>query len=414
MKTWFKIRVGKILGKMKRNLKTLQFCAMLLIVAFTTFGCKNDILNGPIENSSEKPGTVTNVTVLNKSGGALLTYTLPSNEGLSYIKAVYEIRPGIKREVVSSYYTNQLLIDGYNSTDEQQITLYAVTKSEVMSDPITVKIKPLKSAIQQVFENLNIIAGFGGPNLKFTNPDRAAVIIAPLIKSDNGVIKTLDKIYTQTLAGNTTLRGQESVPTNFGFVVMDRFGNHTDTLFTKLTPYSEGLLEKSKFSAYNLPGDATMAYGTFLSYLWDGSYATATWPRAFTLEGVITPQTITIDLGVTRALSRFLFFPRTESGNKYYVRANLRDFEIWATNNPPADGSYNGWTKLATQSVVKPSGLPSGNETAEDLASALAGWPTEFEPGLPAFRYLRIKSTRNWENTYAIMGTQIEVYGSKN
>jgi hypothetical protein len=399
---------------MKINSKTLQSCIVLLVVALAAFSCKRDFLNAPIETSSEKPGVVSNVTVENKSGGALLTYSLPANEGLSYIKAVYEIRPGVKREVVSSYYTNQILIDGYNSTNEQQVTLYSVTKSEVMSDPLIVKVKPLKSAIQLVYESLNIIAGFGGPNLKFTNPNRAAVIITPVIKADNGTIKTLDKIYTQTLAGNSTLRGQESVLTNFGFVVMDRFGNHTDTLFTKLTPYSEVLLEKSKFAAYNLPGDATMAYGTFLSYLWDGSYETATWPRAFTLEGVTTPQTITIDLGVTRALSRFIFFPRTETGNKYYVRANIRDFEIWATNNPPADGSYNGWTKLATQSVVKPSGLPSGTETAEDLAYALAGWSTEFEPGLPAFRYLRIKSTRNWENTYAIMGTQIEVYGSKN
>lgn len=399
---------------MKLNTKLLRMSTIWLITILAATGCKRDLLNTPIETSTEKPGVVSNVKIENKSGGALLTYTLPSNEGLSYIKAVYEIRPGVKREVVSSYYTNQITIDGYNSTSEQSISLYSVTKSEVMSDPLIVKIKPLKSAIQQVYESLNIIAGFGGPNVKFTNPDRSAVIIAPLIKSDNGAIKTLDKIYTQTLSGNTTLRGQESVLTNFGFVVTDRFGNHTDTLYKKLTPYSEVLLDKSKFAAYNLPGDATMAYGTFLSYLWDGSYATAAWPRAFTLEGVTIPQTITIDLGVTRALSRFIFFPRTESGNKYYVRANIRDFEIWATNSPPADGSYTGWTKLATQSVVKPSGLPSGNETAEDLAFALAGWPTEFEPGLPAFRYLRIKSTRNWENTYAIMGTQIEVYGSKN
>lgn len=144
---------------MEKNLKKLQSGIILLLVVLTTFGCKNDILNGPIENSAEKPGTVSNVTVENKSGGALLTYTLPTNEGLSYIKAVYEIRPGVKREVVSSYYTSQLLIDGYNSTNEQQITLYAVTKSEVMSDPVIVKIKPLKSAIQLVYESLNIIAG---------------------------------------------------------------------------------------------------------------------------------------------------------------------------------------------------------------------------------------------------------------
>ncbi|WP_316790371.1 DUF5000 domain-containing lipoprotein [Pedobacter frigoris] len=398
---------------MKTLLNTRCKYGMFLFALIAIFSCKRDVLNGPIETSKEKPGMVTNVAVENKSGGALLTYALPSTEGLSYVKAMYEIRPGVKREIVSSYYSNQLLIDGINSTEEREVTIYAVTKSEVASDPVVVKIKPLKSAIQRVYESLKIIAGFGGPNIKFTNEDKGAVIIVPLIKAADGTIKSLDKIYTQIQAGNTTIRGQEPVSTKYGFVVMDRFANHTDTLYTDITPYSEGMLDKSKFAAYNLPGDATMAYGTFLSYLWDGNYNTASWPRAFTLEGVTTPQTITIDLGVTKALSRFVFFPRTESANRYYVRANLRDFEIWASNSPSSDGSYSSWTKIATTSVVKPSGSPSGTETAEDLASALAGWQTEFEPGLPAYRYLRIKSLRNWENTFAIMASQIEIYGSK-
>jgi hypothetical protein len=398
---------------MKRYINHFNFFNVLLsFVILCAFSCKSDILNGPIENSKEKPGPVTNVNVENKSGGAALTYTLPSNEGLSYVIAKYEIRPGVKREVVSSYYTNQLIIDGFNNTDEQEVTLYAVTKSQVISDPVTIKIKPLKSPIQNAYESLKIVAGFGGPNIKFTNDAKSPIIIVPLVKANDGTVKILDKVYSQSTAGNVTLRGQESVSTKFGFVVTDRFDNHTDTLYKQLTPYSEVMLDKNKFSAYSLPGDAQMAYGTFLSYFWDGQY-TVSWPRAFTLEGVTTPQTITIDLGVTVALSRLVYFPRTEDGNNYYRRASLRDFEIWASNNPPVDGSFNNWTLLTTRSIVKPSGLPPGNETGEDKAYALKGWDTEFEPGLPAYRYIRIRSLRNWENTYAIMGAQIDVYGSK-
>lgn len=392
-----------------------KFNVLLAIIVIGTFGCKSDILNGPIENSSEKPGVVTNIVVENKSGSALLTYTLPNNEGLSYIKAEYEIRPGVKREVVSSYYTNQLLVDGFNSTNEQEITLYSVTKSEVKSDPVKIKIRPLKSPIQNVFESLKIVAGFGGPNIKFSNLDKLPIIIVPMIKNSKGELKNLDKIYSQTELGNTTIRGQEAVLTKFGFVVTDRLGNHTDTLYKDLTPYSEIKLDKTKFNLFSLPGDAVPAYPeALLRYLWDDQYpTTATWPRAFTTEGAITPQTITIDLGVTTALSRFVFFPRTETGGRFYVRPNLREYEIWATNNPTADGSYTSWTKIADGVVIKPSGLPSGTETAEDLAYALKGWSTEFEPGLPAFRYFRIKSLRNWENNFAIMAAQIDIYGSK-
>lgn len=392
-----------------------NFNLLLFITIASTIGCKSDILNGPIENSKEKPGIVTNVKVENKSGSALLTYTLPANEGLSYIKAEYEIRPGVKREVVSSYYTNQLLVDGFNATDEREITLYAVTKSEVKSDPVTIKIKPLKSPIQNVYESLKIVAGFGGPNIKFSNNDKLPITIVPLLKTAEGSLKTLDKIYSQTAIGNVTIRGQEPVLSKYGFVVTDRFGNHTDTLYQDLTPYSEIKLDKNKFSLFSLPGDAVPAYPeAVLRLLWDDNYPTsATWPRAFTTEGATSPQTITIDLGVTTALSRFVFFPRTETGNRFYVRANLRDYEIWATNNPTADGSYNNWTKISTAAVIKPSGLPSGTETAEDLAYALKGWGTEFEPGLPGYRYLRIRSLRNWENNFAIMAAQIDVYGSK-
>lgn len=386
---------------------------LIIGISLTTLGCKRDILNGPIENSSEKPGIITNIEVENKSGGALLTYSLPNTSGLSYIKAEYEIRPGVKREVVSSFYTNQLLIDGFNSMEEQEITLYAVTRSEIKSDPVKIKIKPLKSPIQNTYESLAIIAGFGGPNIKFSNLEKAPVVIVPLVKNTDNSIKTLDKIYSQTENGNITLRGLEDVETNFGFVVTDKYGNHTDTLYKKITPYSEVRLDRTKFAEFPLPGDAIMAYGTVLRQFWDGNYNSATWPRPFTTEGVTTPQTITIDLGITKALSRLIYFPRTEGGDRYYNRANLRTYEIWASNNPSADGSYDNWTLLATNTVIKPSGLPSGQETGEDKAYALKGWDVDFEPGLPAFRYLRIKSLKNWENTFAIMGTQIEVYGSK-
>lgn len=375
-------------------------------------GCQSDLLNGPVENNTEKPAVVTNIRVENKSGSALLSYTLPSTEDLYYVKAEYEIRPGVRRETVSTFYTNQLLVDGFYSTEEQEVTLYAVNRSEVKSDPIKVKVKPLKSPIQQVYESLAVIPGFGGPNVKFKNEERYPIVIVPLIKDNLGRITTLDKIYTKTLSGNVTLRGQEAVETDFGFVVTDRFGNHTDTLYKKLTPYSETKLDRTKFSEYTLPGDAVMAYSTFVRYLWDGNYNGARWPCTFTLEGVTTPQTITIDLGVTKALSRLIYFPRTEDGNNYYRRACMKSYEIWGSNNPPANGSFDNWTLLATNTVVKPSGLPSGQETAEDKAYALQGWSSEFEPGLPPFRYIRIKCLKNWENTYAIMGTQIEVYGS--
>lgn len=392
------------------TIKTAGLIAFMLLVIS---GCKRDVINSPIEKNTGKPGVLSNINIKNESGQAVITYALPNDDDLLYVKAVYEIRPGVKREIVSSYYNNQLIADGFGSAGERELKLYCVNRSEVSSEPIIVTVNPTKPPVELVYESLKIIPGFGGPNIKFSNDPKAAVIIVPLMDTlNNGTWVNLDKIYTQSAAGNLTIRGLKSKPTKFGFMVMDRFQNITDTLVKELTPYSEIKLDRGKFRNLPLPGDAALAYGTLVSQLWDGNYDQARWPCTYTAESVAEPQTITIDLGVTKALSRFIIIPRTEDGTNFYVRGNIKDYEIWGTNNPSADGSYNSWTLLGSKSVVKPSGLPPGTETGEDLDYAKKGWEMEFEPGQPPYRYLRLKCLKNWQNAYFMMMTQIEVYGS--
>ncbi|WP_158275375.1 DUF5000 domain-containing lipoprotein [Pedobacter sp. HMWF019] len=399
---------------MKKLFYILKIAGLMALSLMSIPGCKRDMLNTPLEKNTGKPGVISNIGIKNESGQATLTYALPSDEDLLYVKAVYEIRPGVKREIVSSYYNNQLTVDGFGSAGEKEIKLYCVNRSETASDPVVVKVNPTKPPIELVYESLKIVPGFGGPNIKFTNDPKAAIIIVPLADTlNNGTWANLDKIYTQSAAGNLTIRGLQSKPIKFGFVVMDRFQNVTDTLIQKLTPYSEIRLDRSKFSPFPLPGDAELAYGTFVKYMWDGNYNQARWPCTFTVESAATPQTITIDLGVTKALSRLVLFPRTEDGTNFYVRGNLKDYEVWGTNNPSANGSYDNWMLLGSKTIVKPSGLPAGTESGEDLAYAQKGWEMEFEPGQPPYRYVRLKCLKNWQNAYFMMITQMEVYGSK-
>lgn len=399
---------------MRKLFYSLKAAGLIVLALMIVPGCKRDTLNSPIEKNTGKPGIISNVNVKNESGQAVLTYALPSDDDLLYVKAIYEIRPGVKREVVSSYYNNKLTVDGFGSAGEREIKLYSVNRSEVASDPVVVKINPEKPPVELVYESLKIVPGFGGPNIKFTNDPKAAVIIVPLIDTlNNGTWVNLDKIYTQSAAGNLTIRGLQSKLTKFGFVVMDRFQNVTDTLVKELTPYSEIRLDRTKFSHLPLPGDAQLAYGTVVSYLWDGNYNQARWPCTFTVESAAEPQAITIDLGVTKALSRFILVPRTEDGTRFYVRGNVKDYEIWGSNSPAANGTYDSWTLLGAKTIVKPSGLPAGTESGEDLAYAKKGWEMEFEPGQPPYRYIRLRCLKNWQNAYFMMITQIEVYGSK-
>ncbi len=92
----------------------------LIIASFLAltgaWSCTKEDANGIKENNGNAPGQVTNVTALNENGAALVTYALPADPDLLYIKAMYTLANGTKREVKASTYTNQLRVDGFSDT----------------------------------------------------------------------------------------------------------------------------------------------------------------------------------------------------------------------------------------------------------------------------------------------------------
>src|SRR5690348_12049015 len=98
----------------------------LLIAAGTLLftGCEQEKIVGPLENDGTAPGPVSKVQVESLHGGARLTYSLPNDPGLFYVEADFEIRPGVREQVKSSYYNNSLVIQGFGDTTEHEVTLY--------------------------------------------------------------------------------------------------------------------------------------------------------------------------------------------------------------------------------------------------------------------------------------------------
>jgi hypothetical protein len=58
---------------------------------------------------------------------------------------------GATRVVKSSTYTNEILIDGFPDTKPQTVKLYAVSKAEVVSDPVDVIVEPKTPIFNLVF-----------------------------------------------------------------------------------------------------------------------------------------------------------------------------------------------------------------------------------------------------------------------
>jgi hypothetical protein len=163
-------------------------------------------------------------------------------------------------------------------------------------------------------------------------------------------------------------------------------------------PLFERKLDKSLFKEKVLPTDVATGFGWVMPRLWDNNlglgYATAN------NSGV--GKWFTFDMGVTANLSKYRLW---QTQDRIYRDQNALTWEIWGTDNPPADGSFTNWTKLMTCQSIKPSGLPLGQTTAADVAYAAAGQEFIFPAGLPPVRYIRIKVITNYGlQTFQTMG----------
>src|SRR3546814_18376720 len=84
------------------------------------------------------------------------------------------------------------------------------------------------------------------------------------------------------------------------------------------------------------------------------------------------PQWFTFDLGVTARLSRLVLFKRL-SNRFLYNSGAVKRWSLYGSNDPNPDGSFDeSWIFLMECNSIKPSGLPPGENTNEDLEYARA------------------------------------------
>lgn len=135
-------------------MKLLKIIGIPLLFWLCLTGCKRELVKEPIDKDAATPGVVTNIKVVNTNGGATLTYTLPNDKDLLYVKAVYETSKGHQQEVKASYYTNSMKLPCFGDTLGHTVTLYAVSKSEIASAPVTVEVNPLVAPYVLAFRSL--------------------------------------------------------------------------------------------------------------------------------------------------------------------------------------------------------------------------------------------------------------------
>lgn len=366
---------------MKRKSCLLIRCCLFLTILIAS--CDKVEYRDPLEDDGTPPGSVRELQVENLPGGARISYTLPGDKDLLYVKANYEIRPGTEYEVKASYYENEIQVMGFGSAKPYTVHLFAVDRGGQVSEKTSVEIHPLTPPVQSAFEQLEYESGFGGIHVLFQNAARAELSATVLIKSQQGVWEEYDKHYTALPDGNFSVRGLPAEPLTFGVYFSDRWENHSDTLIKEVTPLFEAPLDQTRFRELPLPGDVVNLWK--LPMIWDDIPTNS---GGFSNRDGF-PKHFQIDMGTTAKLSRMKLWGVFDG--REYSGGNVREFEVWGSNNPSGDGSDEGWVLMQSCEVIKPSGLPVGEVSPDDRAIALAGLDFDISPDAPAVRFLRIK-----------------------
>ncbi|WP_106830153.1 DUF5000 domain-containing lipoprotein [Parabacteroides pacaensis] len=377
---------------------------LLAVGAILFTACKGDGDVNYASGSKEAPQQVVVKEVKNQNGGAIIYYTLPDDPALKYVKAVYEIKPGVEADARASYYVDSLVVEGLQQGGKHQVRLYSVGYGEVASDPVLVEIDAKTPVFREISQTLKYDKTFSGVKVDFKNVTRAQVSIGVLKKQEDGKWTQLYMHYTEAPSGSFAIHGQDAVETEFGFYVRDRWGNLSDTVSFVTTPILEIECDKSLFKNAKLPTDewechkwASMQKNA-IECVWDGR--TMGLPM-YHSKSVTMPRHITIDLGKTYKFSRFVYYTRydnTSVGVEAYVKGHVHLFELYGSNHPNPNGEFDeSWTKIGSFETKKASGGgPNDPVTEDDRKAAIAGEEFEVPAETEAYRYIRFRVLETW------------------
>ena len=223
-------------------MKIIKILAILFISFTTLLGCRDD------ENQdSTPPGSLTIENITPTNGGGIISYMLPNDSDILFVRAEYTNSLGVDVYRVSSSHNNSVEIDGLNQNTPIQVRLFVVDENENMSQPVEVEFTPLPSFIYLVQESISISPDLGGVKLEWDNIAEKTVYVHLHIV--NGAEEEIRILSSNSASESIFVRGLESVEMTFLTKVEDFDGNITD-LEEKatLTPLFEEMIDKSTWT----------------------------------------------------------------------------------------------------------------------------------------------------------------------
>ncbi|MDR2775734.1 MAG: DUF4959 domain-containing protein [Tannerella sp.] len=448
--------------KRKNIFEKMKIIVCFLIVLPVIFLCScEQVKDWHDPADSDAPAPVTNPQVENLNGGAKITYILPADKDLLGVKAVYSLDDGKERESFASASRDSIILEGYGTTGQYTVTLYAMDKSRNESEPVYVIIEPMAPPVDLLRQTLTVQQAFSGVFLSWENIFEKEMAITLYAADSTGFLQYSDTYYTNAKSGSTTFRGFDDTERDFRIEIRDRWNNYAIPFDTVIIPLKEVEIfgRENGLTIWGMYGNDNELYkymgnipcpSTYWERFTDGVgygayYQLINWSTNF-FTGVeqmlFIPYYITIDMKKTASYSRFKWW----QGNRSPIGSASIPivFSLWGTNNPkPVDlaagqivnlqywtewktvagvevngtGEWmNDWEKLGEYRLVYPSGMTkyvAGQVTADDQLFIQNGFDFDVDPAMTSkpFRYLRFRVEESNSNEQWML-SELQFFGN--
>ena len=389
---------------------------LLTILIFTVNSCsKQD------DGDTTPPSVLTIDSVTPTNGGGIISYTLPNDDDILYVRAEYTNSNGVDVSRASSGYNNSIEIDGLNQTTALTITLYVIDENYNQSSPIYVELVPLESFIYLVQESIEVTTDLGGFRITWENIQSKTVYV--FVHINNGIEEEIRILSSNNSSESIAVRGLPSEEITISTRIED-FDENSTTLEEKgtLTPLFEQVIDKSTWTLVTSQSVNGNAWEGASVNFWDDVIDTTNnnsdnsyfmiW-RDLNGGSLDWPLDLVIDLNKHVKVTRFTVWQRAYWYNGpsdvpyYFQEENMKSFIIYASNDAQV------WEELGQFDIGDPRDS-EGNIPQSALESAANGHEFELDQVSESFRYLKFSVTSNYGSEAYVNGSEITMYGLDN
>jgi hypothetical protein len=398
---------------MKKQLNKAVLFLLFIFAAIISCSDHEDLDTSP-------PGVLSNVSVTPTNGGGIISYTLPSDDDILYVKAVYTNSQGEEVFRVSSKHNTSVEITGLSQLTPVNVKLFVVDLNENVSETVSIDFTPLKSFIFFVQESIQISPDLGGVKITWENiASKTVFVYVHILEGADEVIRILSSNNAQE---SIFIRGLAPSEISISTKVEDFDGNITELEEKgRYTPLFEEKIDKSTWTLVSGQSINGNAYEGKTVNFWDdvvdtvetdadNSYFIAT--RDNNGGSLNFPLDIVIDLNKNVKIQRFIVWQRAywyQGGGVtyHYQEENIKSFNLYASSDAQT------WNLLGEFDIGDPRN-GAGEIPATAFQEAIDGHEFSLENTSEAFRYLKFQITSNYGSTQITVGSEITLFGLDN